>query len=567
MNSKSNFIKKVVYLLVISLLLAPLFLVGRPAITERDNAPANSARKPNPGGVLSQLRTQYKISESNLGEVNPAGETIQWATFGLKGVAAVMLWTQAMQFQKEKDYDRLSATLNQIVLIQPNYVHVWESQAHNLSYNCSAEFDGYKQRYTWVKKGLEFLFRGAEQNENQPRLLHTTGWFFGQKIGRADESVPFRREFAKDEPFHEEVKMKLRARGRGDYSQVMGPRNTPDNWLVAKQWYLAAENVIDTSEIPVRGNSPLIFFKDSAMSQINYSVRIEEEGFLDEKAEFAWKDAEKDWIRYGDRQIPHSTGSLLKLGDLEAVSQRLAAAQKEFDDLLPDTRDKLKAEKLEKLTPTQRKAYETPLDQLEPIRRPDRDIAEARMQITNAEIAAAAPAEKKSEAKRISLRLENLSMQLGRIISYRSQVNFDYWLYRCQSEQMQETLGARKEIFEGERLLKAGSLEEAKKTFEPAFVKWAEIYKKYPLLERDVTALDLVPAIKNYFRVLNQLDQPIPKDFPLKAMLETQSQNDLLQVIEGRPITGGPPGSAPPGSPPVGINTTPTGELPPPPPK
>lgn len=533
MSSKSHFIRKLIYLLVISLLLAPLYLVGRPSITARPNAPANSARKPNPGGILSQLRTHFQIAESNLGEVNPAGETIQWATFGLKGVAAVMLWNKAMEYQKEEDYDRLSAVLNQIVLIQPNYVHVWESQAHNLSYNCSAEFDGYKQRYTWVKKGLEFLFKGIEQNENQPRLLNYTGWFFGQKIGRADESVQFRREFGRDHDFHAVVKEKLRARGMTDFSQVNGPLRTPDNWLVAKQWQLAAQRVIDTRAIPVRGASPLIFFKDAAMSQINYSARIEEEGFLDETARFSWRQAQKDWEDYGNRQIPHSSGTLIKLGDLQVVQERLIEAQKKFDELLPGAKEKLRQEKYNALTDAQRKAYDTPLDQLDQLRIADRQMAEDRMLITNAEIAAKAPPEKRAEARKAVLRLDNLQTELSRILSYRQQVNYDYWHVRCVSEQTDEVLGARKGIYEGEKQLQSGSLEAAKATFEDAFQKWQKIYAQYPILEADVTALDLVPAIKNYFKTLRQLDLEIPKDFVLRGMLEKQGEMDLLQIIDG----------------------------------
>lgn len=548
MNSKNSFVRKLIYLVIIALLLAPLYVVGRPAISQRANAPTNTSRKPNPGGVLSQLRAKHRIAEANLGEVNPAGETIQWATFGLKGVAAVMLWTQAQQFQKEEDYDRLSATLNQIVLIQPNYVHVWESQAHNLTYNCSAEFDGYKQRYTWVKKGLEFLFKGVEQNENQPRLLNYTGWFFGQKIGRADEVAQFRREFARDTDFHVLVKEKLRARGRVDFEKdVYGPNRTPDNWLVAKQWQLAAQKVIDTSDIPIRGASPLIFFKDAAMSQVNFATRIEEEGVLNETAQFAWKQAQADLEEFGRRQIPHSNGTLLKLGDLEAVQQRIIATQKSLTDLLPDAIEKLKAKKLASLTETQRKAYELPLEQLTQLTMADRQVAEERMQITNAEIAASAPDDKQVEARKIALRLDNLQAELGRIISYRQQVNYDYWITRSKSEQTPVALKARQALFDAEKKLKEASLEDAQKTYEEAFKEWAEIYKEYPILERDVTALDLVQPIKNYFRTMGQLDKPIPKDFVLRGMLEKQGQNDLLQVIDGKPVA---PPSAPTDTPP-----------------
>lgn len=295
------------------------------------------------------------------------------------------------------------------------------------------------------------------------------------------------------------------------------------------------------------------------MSQINYATRIEEEGYLGEVGQSAWRQAQKDLETYGKRTIPHSTGTFLKLGDLQAVQQRLVAAQKAFDDLLPGAMEQIKAQKLESLTPTQRKAFETPINQLDPLRLADRQIAEERMMVSNAEIAATAPADKKAEAVRMTLRLDSLKGELSRIIAYRQQVNYDYWLVRCESEQSDAAIAARQAVYDGEKELQAGSLEKAKTTFENAFVKWAEIYQQYPLLARDVTALDLVPAIKNYFRTMSQLDLPIPKDFPLRPMLEAQGQNDLLQLIDGKPISKNTQ------APPDGTATAPpAGEVPPP---
>ena len=159
-------------------------------------------------------------------------------------MATNLLWTKADGYKRTESWDKLSATLNQIAKLQPNYISVWEFQAHNLSYNVSAEFDDYRSRYHWVKKGLEFLLEGTKYNQRNPRLFWSLGWFTGHKIGRSDEHVQFRRLFRQDTDFHNTLM---------DYvnmNNARGPDGYPDNWLVAYLWYLQSEAVVDKG-VPV----------------------------------------------------------------------------------------------------------------------------------------------------------------------------------------------------------------------------------------------------------------------------------------------------------------------------
>src|SRR5262245_40006492 len=135
MNFNPSFIRKIVYLCAIAALLFPLFMLGQPRTIKQ------------PGGVLARLRDQYDLSQAELGEIDPAGESMKLATLGMRGVAAAILWNKSIDYKRKKDWDKLSATLNQITKLQPNYTAVWENQAHNLSYNVSAEFDDYRYRY------------------------------------------------------------------------------------------------------------------------------------------------------------------------------------------------------------------------------------------------------------------------------------------------------------------------------------------------------------------------------------------------------------------------------------
>lgn len=141
MNRSSGFRNQLIYLTVMIAMLIPLYLLGQPAGGSSGDG----------GGQLTQMRTRYNIAESELGDINPASETMKLASLGLRGVAATLLWSKANEYKVNHEWDRLKATLNNIALLQPHYEKVWEFQAHNLSYNVSAEFDDYRQRYSMVR--------------------------------------------------------------------------------------------------------------------------------------------------------------------------------------------------------------------------------------------------------------------------------------------------------------------------------------------------------------------------------------------------------------------------------
>ena len=157
-------------------------------------------------------------------------------------MAANILWEKATDYKMKKDWTNFGATLNQITKVQPNFVNVWINQAWNLSYNCSVQFDDYRERYRWVIKGFDFLKEGIRHNELQPRLLWELGRMISQKIGKADETKQFRKLFKQDDDFNGDLPLAER-----------------DNWLVGKRWYEDAVKMVEDFGVSMMGQSPLIY--------------------------------------------------------------------------------------------------------------------------------------------------------------------------------------------------------------------------------------------------------------------------------------------------------------------
>ena len=502
MSQDVSFRRKIIYVAAIALLLFPLFLLGQPATTRSS------------GGILAQLRTQYNLGQSDLGDIDPASEAMKLATMGLRPVAVITLWEKANEYKMKEDWDNLSATLNQIIKLQPNFISVWEFQSHNLAYNVSVEFDDYRQRYHWVKRGISFLTEGIRYNRENPRLLHQIGWIMGQKLGRADEYVQFREMFREDDDFHRELNDEV------VIDDALGFDGRPDQWLVGRLWYQRGQSAVDTMGIPLRGKSPLIFHSSSPMSLINYAGAIEEEGVLGETAMRAWRDGARGWSEFGERQIPTSWGHNVRLGEYERVRGEAEAMVRALNEMLPGVREQIEQEKRDELTPEQRAALDTPEYELTDDMYEAWIEAKQRTQVTHREVAdRAEDPQLRERARKLAGRIEETRTLADRTAQYRETVNYEYWQIRSEAEQTPAALDAREYLYNAKRLLDQASLEEARELYEKSWANWRALYDQYPRLMDAVEADDVLRAIKRYGGLLQQLDEPLPKDFPLYEFL------------------------------------------------
>jgi hypothetical protein len=500
MNQQRRLYRKLIYICAIAALLVPLSLLSAPATTQ------------SPGGTLSQLRQKYDLSQANLGEIDPAGETIKLATLGMRGVAANVLWEKANHYKKVEDWTNLSATLEQITHLQPNFISVWRYQAWNLSYNVSVEFDDYRDRYYWVIKGINFLKEGVAYNGKEPRLLWDTGWFIAQKIGRADEHKQYRKLFKADDDFHG--------------SRPMAQR---DNWLVGREWFLRAQDLVDKFSVPIKGTSPLIFHSDPAMCLINYSDAMEEEGTYGEVAKTAWKRADEAWNAYGSRDIPTVHNLSIRLNDKEKFAERAAGARKELDALVPENlAEQIRQERIAKLDAKEKAAFDTPEKDRDDAQRSLMAIVNDKLYVNERIIAERV--EGKDRAKALQLAEAAMTADtLARIIdNERSIVNFEYWRLRCEMERTDDALEARKLIFEAEQEFTATHLVAAGEKYEAGLAKWRQVLDAFPaLLDESIEMEDLAETISRYREALHQLDKPFPEDFILQDVLDIQQRRQL----------------------------------------
>jgi len=508
MTERTSFFRKLIYLGGIIVLAFFIYWLSVPATTTRE------------GGVLAQKRKEYNLSQVNLGEVDPASETIKLATLGLRGVAVNLLWEQANEYKKKEDWTNLTATLEQLAKLQPNFITFWKFQAWNLTYNVSVEFDDYHDRYYYVRRGIEFLQKGEQYNIDNPALLWDLGWFIGQKIGRADEHVQYRRLFKDDEDFHPP------ARSYEDR----------DNWLVGKEWYEKAIAAVDERGKSLGRKSPRDFYSSPAKSQMNYAEAIEEDGAF-ERARLAWIKAQKLWEDFGLVPIQHSTGVELRLGTQPQLEKELAEKRAKLDALLPGTRDKLAAEKKSALTAEERAIVDTRPELLTPEQGGKLYEIQNRLTVSDREVgervARDVPA-KANEAMELASAIQKQDIELQYTINYKHDANFDYWLTRAKFEQTPNAMNARELMYRAKKEIRNSLV--AKKLYDEGFAKWRLVIDEFPTILSDdaTTGDDILEFILEYRKyVLDPLDERIDADFPLWDVIEKfDKEQDFVEELK-----------------------------------
>ena len=502
--------RKLIYVGAIVLLLVPLYFLGHPSVRDAEGEPTNQ------GGTLAQIRTRDDLGQSDLGALDPASESARLATLGLRGVAATILWQKAEYYKKEKYFDRMAATVNQLKILQPHFVKVWDYQAHNIAYNTSVEFDNYKHRYDWVKKGIYYLIEGCKFNKSRTELPFQLGDFVGSKLGIADEKVQFRELFRNDVDFHSDVnelsKLDMTVQ------EARGPDGKPDNWRAGALWYGRSYDMVAQGSRPAK--SPLMFYCKDPQWQLKHSEAIQSEGYLGEEARSAWKVASTHLAEFGSRQIRTSFGTVIYLSELEKTAQEYLKKENEFKEFCGDTYKEAYQKLEQNLSDEQRAAMakdkaDLTFEELLAI-----EQARGSLAVDPFSVARKLPSEKQFKALEMAQNMKILSERKDHIDRYRAQVNFSYWESRCEAEQDDSALAARTGMYEANKALDLGKLDEAIEKYEKAWSDWNTVFNRFPEMMVDEAADDVEKYIALYLRQIEKDTDKLPENFALKNFLE-----------------------------------------------
>ncbi len=501
-----NLSRKVTYILAIIGLLLPLFVLGRPR-----------------SGAISQLRERHDIGQTYLGELDPTSESMRLATLGMKGIASSILWLKADHYKEEKYFDRFSATLNQISLLQPHFISVWQHQAHNLSYNVSPEFEDYRQRYEWVKKGIDYLVRGTKFNQRKPILEYDLGHYVGNKLGKFDEKVQYRELFRKDKDFHDY----FTKQGLPVETDALGYDGVPDNWRVGKLWFRRAVDSFQSGNKIAK--TPHLLYSYSPLWQMYYGEAIQSEGILDDRSRFAWEQGGREWAEYGQTDIPWSGDGQIKLLETDQDQAAIQAAHAELDAELGDIKKGIIDRRFARLPEDLKAAYNKPAEERS-AEEADKAFEATRMLTpTLKEVIAEAPKDLQPRFLQKEAEIASREEKFRIANIYRDNVNYGYWQTRAEVEQRENTVEARRRLYTANKLIDSADVKGAIENYEAAWKLWDEAFRKYTVLVNEEVGDDVFKSIRRYQRLTEEDDLT---SFPLGWFVEYR-QSGVPGLPEG----------------------------------
>ncbi|MCH8829608.1 MAG: hypothetical protein IID45_08530 [Planctomycetes bacterium] len=548
MNQLTPTQRKWVYLGGIAVLIFPIIFLGMPA---SEAAPLEGAKNVDDlsGGKLARLRSQYNLGESNLGNVDPSSATMNLVLVGLRGIAVNLLWIDAEESKKTKNWAQLKSDVESIILLQPHYVKVWQFQSWNLAYNVSAEWDLVADQFYWIKEGAKFCIRGGERNRKVPELPFWTGQIIGDKFGRHDAWRFMRTMFNPDayrnlpefntkslKPFIGDPEV-LRLKKIIAADPDLNPEGK-DNYLVAKEWYLKANKINERQ--PQHKMLRVLFRMRPYQAQMAYPGAMQREGRYAEigktgknKIAEQWAKALIEWTTiYGEEKIVTGAGfirlELPGIGDELATSQRLqsdlAARRDELKQSSSAGQDRIEQLKNE-IDSIQKKLKENAV-KIQTIQRKRSDFLRGLVKL--------------DEDKKYSL-----EQKLNMIDVIQNTTNYRYWRKRAQVESKAKMASTHLNLHLGKMAVKNSKPKVAIEHLEQGLLDYAEILAEHPVLRKeDETVEEVMIAILFWKRAYdlkqrNGHPDPVPLRpgirFPVKASNDLTrlrvAHNILLQIF------------------------------------
>jgi len=512
MNAQRRFVRKMSYLGAIAVLLLVLPFLSQPG-SNRDDA--------SQGGKLARMRAEHRLSQADLGNVDPTSATMRFATFGLHGLAANRLWVKAHDAKARENWTDFDAVLEQIANFQPNFVEVWKYQAWNVAYNLPVRFDDYRDRYDYVIRGLKFLERGIGYNDRATTLPRDLAWMIGHKIGQSDERRAFRRLFMEDDEYHEPSPDNdwLAGTAYKDLRQ----RDIRDCWKLRYWWYRRIEERFDNGKLDKPRHSEALFYQDAPHSLIEYALALVEEGKFGDEAKRAWTAAAEAWEKYGDRPIKMSYGYRMRLLDFDVYRRQAVELLDELHELEPTWRPQLLKDRKPAATEEQLALLEKPWQDCDRNERTKKYDFMIRLYANPRVLLDDLDEERRAQVLPVMDRYDLTLDRVQMIRNSRELVAYESWQVRCEVERQTKTIEARKALYEGDAAMRKAQLSKALEYYEEGLALWKEVLDEYPVLLEDWSMTDdLVDVIDNYREILAQNDQPFPEPFVLQMVLDKQ---------------------------------------------
>jgi hypothetical protein len=134
----------------------------------------------------------HELTELQQGDKELGGAAVQLLLTGSRGLAVCALWLDAIDKQRQQEWNELDIAVDSITKLQPHFTAPWLFQSWNLTYNVSVEMDRLNDMYFYIARGISVIAEGESLNRNNPDLRYNIAFYYQNKFGVSDRVTTLR---------------------------------------------------------------------------------------------------------------------------------------------------------------------------------------------------------------------------------------------------------------------------------------------------------------------------------------------------------------------------------------
>jgi hypothetical protein len=143
---------------------------------------------------LSAQQSRAKlVYTADAAEGQPPQVALGIAMGAFRGVFVNWLWMRANELKEDGRHYEAVELAKAITTLQPRFPRAWSFHAWNLAYNISVTTQTAKERWNWVRQGIDLLRGpGLKNNPNDLHIHKELAWIFNHKVqGSTDDANVF----------------------------------------------------------------------------------------------------------------------------------------------------------------------------------------------------------------------------------------------------------------------------------------------------------------------------------------------------------------------------------------
>lgn len=212
---------------------------------------------------MHRLQVKHDLTNAPLRGSSPGVVLATTALGAFRGLILDVVWIRMEGLKQDGKVFEIAQLAQLACRLAPNFPKVWDYNSWNMAYNVTADIPVLRDRWPWVKQGIEILRdEGIPNNRTEPYLYFSLGWLYANKISGDLDNAHFYYKQALGLEMHK----LLQGPGTEEFLKRLAAAPKSDEELLTEAY---VQNLHD--ELLAQGFDPLANGADGALMYMAFA--------------------------------------------------------------------------------------------------------------------------------------------------------------------------------------------------------------------------------------------------------------------------------------------------------